>query len=80
MIITNPLVSGVRDKASADALIKLSGADGIGIGQGVLGKPWMFEEVRSKTPSVRGHSVSRRGVMLEHAKLAEKLKGRQGII
>ncbi|MDO8593100.1 MAG: tRNA-dihydrouridine synthase [bacterium] len=71
---------GVKDKKTADQLLVETGADGIGIGQGALGKPWVFEEVKSKTPSVRGHSVSRRGIMLKHAKLAEKLKGRQGII
>jgi len=41
---------GVKDKASADDLIKKTRADGVGIGQAALGRPWIFEEVKSPQP------------------------------
>ncbi len=69
---------GVKDASDAVELLKKTGADGIGIGQGALGRPWVFEEVRSKKLEVRRKEEIFR-VMLKHAKLAEKLNGKQGI-
>ncbi|MBA3047136.1 tRNA-dihydrouridine synthase [Patescibacteria group bacterium] len=66
-------------KEYAECLLKETGADGIGIARGALGKPWIFSEVRSKKLEVRSNDEIFR-VALKHAKLAEKLKGRQGII
>ena len=81
---------GVKDKASADDLIKKTRADGVAIGQGALGKPWVFEEVKSHQTSPQPSPWQGEGVflsrgqifkiMLKHAELAEKLKGKQGII
>ena len=44
---------GVKDRETALQLLQKTGADGIGIGQGALGKPWLFDEVRSKKYEVR---------------------------
>jgi len=100
---------GVADKKSAGEFLKKTGADGVGIGQGALGRPWIFKNVKSlsfrgersetrnrlkmKMENLRDFSLSRpnRGLvemtdkeifktMLKHAKLAEKLKGKEGII
>lgn len=71
---------GVKDKKTADELLSLTGADGIGIGQGVLGKPWIFEEVKSPQPPLPRGRKEIFKIMLRHARLAEELKGKQGII
>lgn len=42
---------GIIDKKNADELLIKSGADGLGIGQGAMGKPWIFKEVKSPRPS-----------------------------
>ncbi|MEA3463592.1 MAG: tRNA-dihydrouridine synthase family protein [Patescibacteria group bacterium] len=60
-------------------LIEETGADGVGIARGALGKPWIFKALRT------GQSVERSAkpifkIALKHAKLAKKLKGRQGIV
>lgn len=76
---------GVKDKKSADELLKLSQADGLGIAQGALGRPWIFEEIKSgveKYPPAGGPRSKKDiyKIILKHAKLAEKLKGKQGIL
>lgn len=70
---------GVKDKVSAVELLKLSGADGVGIGQGALGRPWVFKEVKSRKLKVKSKEDIFK-IALKHAELAYKLKGRQGII
>ena len=76
VIIAN---GGVRDYDSAQELLNKTEADGIAIGQGALGRPWIFKAVRT------GQSIERapRAIYkdaIKHAKLVEKLKGEQGII
>ncbi|MFH1255500.1 MAG: tRNA-dihydrouridine synthase [bacterium] len=70
---------GVRDKKIADEMLKLSQADGIGIGQGALGRPWIFDEVKNKKLKIRSNKDIYQAA-LKHAILAEKLKGKQGIV
>ena len=74
---------GTRGGASvarddARDLLKKTGADGIGIGQGALGKPWIFENVKSQISKVKTKEEIFK-IILKHARLAEKLKGKQGI-
>jgi len=69
---------GVKDKKSAVELLKLTGADGIGIGQGALGKPWIFKQLRINNYELTIKDIYK--VALEHSKLEQKLKGKQGII
>ncbi|MFH0923677.1 MAG: tRNA-dihydrouridine synthase [Candidatus Falkowbacteria bacterium] len=80
---------GVMDCQDARNLLNKTGADGIGIARGALGRPWIFSDVGCQTPpssAERGWVSDVRNkeevfkVALKHAKLAEKLKGRQGII
>jgi nifR3 family TIM-barrel protein len=42
---------GVTDIASAQTLLSETGADGLGIARGVLGRPWLFAELRSGKPN-----------------------------
>ena len=70
---------GVQDKKTAQELLKETGADGIGIARGALGKPWVFRNVKSPQPPLsRGNKEIFR-IALRHAELAYKLKGEVGI-
>ncbi|MDD4900763.1 MAG: tRNA-dihydrouridine synthase [Patescibacteria group bacterium] len=82
-------------KADADWLLAKTGADGVGIGQGALGRPWIFQQLKIKNYQLRIKNADEKSrgappgasskeeifkVMLKHAKLAEKLKGQPGIV
>jgi len=69
---------GVVDGQTAQNLLEKSGADGIGIGQGALGRPWIFTEIKSLKFKVKSPEKIFK-VALRQAKLAYKLKGEQGI-
>jgi tRNA-dihydrouridine synthase B len=72
---------GVRDAQSAKDLFEKSGADGLGIAQGALGRPWLFEMLRFKIQDLRfKNNKEIFDIVLEHARLAEKKKGPQGLI
>lgn len=70
---------GVQSFESAKELLNKTGAHGLGIARGTLGRPWIFKAVRT------GQSVERSPrpifrIALKHAKLAQKLKGKQAVI
>ncbi len=73
---------GVMNCQDAQNLLSKTKADGVGIARGALGKPWIFSEVKSHKviKSKVKSNVEIFKVALRHAKLAEKLKGEQGII
>ncbi len=59
----------VKDLADGEAKAKETGVDGVMIGRGAFGKPWLFS---GKEPSLK----ERLEILLEHTKLfEEKLKG-----
>lgn len=75
---------GVKDYKSAREMLSKTGADGIAIGQGALGKPWIFQELKAEKsshtfPSTKGADDIFK-ISLKHAKLACKLKGERGMI
>jgi tRNA-dihydrouridine synthase B len=63
----------------AKRILDETGADGIGIGQGALGRPWIFKCVRTGQSLERSTKAVFKEA-LEHAQLNYKLKGDQGII
>jgi tRNA-dihydrouridine synthase B len=67
---------GINDYKSAQEMLKKTGADGIGIGQAACGRPQIFNQLRIK----KGGDVDPLKIAWEHAKLMEKLKGKQGIL
>lgn len=71
---------GVKDYQSAQELLKKTRADGIGIGQGALGKPWIFKQLTSPFPSPKLGEGDIGKIALKHARLVYKIKGEQGII
>lgn len=70
---------GVKDKKTAAELLTATSADGVGIGQGALGRPGLFEEVKSRKLKVKSKEDIFK-ITLKHAGLAYKLKGNQGIV
>jgi tRNA-dihydrouridine synthase B len=70
---------GVKDKKTAEKLLAKTGADGLAVGQAALGRPWIFQELKSGKPEAKSRSEIFK-IILKHARLAGKLKGEQGII
>lgn len=69
---------GVYNYEDAQVVLNKTKADGIGIAQGSLGRPWIFKAVRT------GQSVERSPkavfkVARQHAELAQETKGEVGI-
>ncbi len=85
---------GINDSDEAERVLRETGADGLGIARGAMGSPWIFEELKktlviaSKAKQSRDCRVVAwapprndiKKTIIKHAKLAEKLKGKQGII
>ncbi|HZJ41299.1 MAG TPA: tRNA-dihydrouridine synthase family protein [Candidatus Saccharimonadales bacterium] len=70
---------GVNDLASAQKMIKTSQADGLGLARGILGRPWLFQEIKNnKENSLSVTEVLK--LMLTQAQAQEKLKGAGAII
>jgi len=70
---------GLNDLADARQALQDSGADGLGLARGVLGRPWLFKEIGTG----REMKLSRRQIfssIMKHAALAQKLKGKSGIL
>ncbi len=61
----------VRDKEQGRELAKETGCDGIMIGRGIFGNPWLFNDSK-KIPTVK----RKLKVLVEHTKLYEKLLGK----
>jgi tRNA-dihydrouridine synthase B len=76
---------GVKDCQSANDLLIKTKANGLGIGQGALGRPWIFKQLsnmnnslpNSKQVELRINDIKKSTI--KHAKLVYKLKGKQGI-
>jgi tRNA-dihydrouridine synthase len=77
LIIGNGDVESIVD---AKDKIKKYGCDGVMIGRGIFGKPWFFEEQmkRGKEEKKEKTPEERLKIMLEHAKLFNKLYCKKG--
>lgn len=74
---------GIVNPEKAKEMLEKTGVDGIGLAQGVLGKPWLFEQVKDylKKGKYKEYNFSQiKKVALKHATLNYKLKGGQGIL
>ena len=71
---------GAKNKKTADQLLAATQADGVGIGQGALGRPWLFRQLRITNYQLRIKNADVFEVAIKHAELASKLKGQTGII
>lgn len=74
---------GVTTPERANELLKQTGADGIGIARGALGRPWLFSQIRQflAQGTYTEPTISELRQLIErHAELAYAAKGDHGII
>jgi tRNA-dihydrouridine synthase B len=73
---------GVYEPEKAQEVLELTKADGIGIGHGVYGRPWIFNEIKEhlKTGSYREKTwPEKKAIALEHLALVHEKKGDLGL-
>jgi tRNA-dihydrouridine synthase B len=74
---------GIYTPEQAKDMLAQTGADGIGLAQGLLGKPWLFKQVKDflKTGKYKEYTMTQiKKAALEHAALNYKFKGSTGIL
>ncbi|MBU4338890.1 tRNA-dihydrouridine synthase [Patescibacteria group bacterium] len=74
---------GILKPEDAKTMLEKTGADGIGLAQGVLGKPWLFKQIKDflQTGSYREFELSEiKGVAIKHAEMMYKKRGKQGVV
>jgi nifR3 family TIM-barrel protein len=74
---------GILKPEDAKKMLEETGADGIGLAQGVLGKPWLFKQVKEYllTGSYKELELSEiKKVAIRHSEMMYKKRGKQGII
>ena len=64
----------VKDGASAVRMLAETGAAGIAVGRGALGRPWVFAEIRAALEGKSAPAVDRKAVMRRHVALAFRYK------
>jgi len=70
---------GINDLASAQKALKESGAHGLGLARGVLGRPWLYKEIKNnKVIDLKAKQIFK--IALDHATLEQAKKGKRGII
>ena len=73
---------GIKKPEDASLMLAKTKADGIGLAQGVYGKPWLFEQVKKylNTDKFQEKSLEQiKKVALHHARLNFKTKGERGM-
>lgn len=80
LVIAN---GGIQTPEDAQHLLAATGADGIGLARGALGRPWLFRQIRAR---LNGRDVPEpswpeiRALAERHARLALAAKGERGLI
>ena len=70
---------GINDEVTAQKTLELTGADGLGLARGILGRPWLFKEIKKrKIINLTNKEIFK--IALRQAKLCQKLKGQAGIV
>jgi len=69
---------GIHTPADMSKVLADTGADGVGIGRGALGRPWIFKEL--KNPQFKISSAQVFQLAYRHAQLMFKQKGLAGIL
>lgn len=70
------IANGSIDELNATAVLERSGADGLMIGRGAIGKPWIFSLLRGEAePSV----AQKKELILEHFALSMEFYGEHGV-
>jgi len=74
---------GILTPEGAKIMLEKTGADGIGLAQGVLGKPWLFKQAKDyfKTGSYKELELAEiKKLAIKHAEMMHKKRGKQGVI
>jgi len=70
---------GITDLKSAHIALKESRADGLGLARGILGRPWLFKEIKNnRVYDLKPNQIFK--IALAHAASEQKLKGKMGIV
>lgn len=70
---------GINSLADAQEILKKTGADGIGIARGAIGRPWIFKEIKDQKEEPKNIDLAFK-IALRHLKLCQKHKGEHGVI
>lgn len=70
---------GINDLRSAQKIMKASQADGLGLARGILGRPWLFQEIKHGK-EIQLSVADTLKLMFQQAQLQEKIKGAGAII
>jgi len=71
---------GINNSLDAQKMLAETGVDGLGIGRGALGRPWLFKEIKNYRAKVPTASADIFKIVLAHSQLVHKLKGRAGLL
>ncbi len=74
---------GILTPEDAKIMLEKTGADGIGLAQGILGKPWLFKQVKDylRTGSYKEFELAEiKKIAIKHAEMMYKKLGKQGVI
>jgi len=70
---------GINDLPSAKKALRESRADGLGLARGVLGRPWLFKEIKTdKIINLKPAAIFK--IAWRHGELVQAQKGKRGII
>lgn len=70
---------GINDLTSAQKALKESGADGLGLARGILGRPWLFKEIKkNEVINLKAKQIFK--IAIAHAEMEQAQKGKRGII
>jgi len=70
---------GINDLAGAKQALKETKAEGLGLARGILGRPWLFKEIKKdKLQNLKAKQIFK--IALRHAELEMAQKGKRGII
>jgi len=74
---------GVYTPDSAQEMLNATAADGIGIGRGAHGSPWIFHQIKDYLSRGAYHEITweeRKEIILRHARLAFSARGAHGLV
>lgn len=74
---------GIYSPEKTKEVLILTEADGVGIGHGVYGCPWIFKQIKEYLQNGKYSDLSwpeKRNIALEHARLAFETKGTHGLV
>lgn len=70
---------GIVDVESSQKMVRECNVDGVAVGRGAIGNPWIFQSLR-KCRDIKPSIKERIKVVKQHAKLVWEIEGSQGIV